>query len=161
MNETGVYVASVDELIDVFRQGLLALIPVAERAQVTWRYPDAYDDWDELAESLYGVFVGHPAGRPPNTPESYPLAPYDYYIRSYAEFSWIEFDSPDAGDSAAFVGLRSDAEPFDTLYLVQVDPESGKPGDSIEVPWRDHGFALRRRFVDGTSERVTEVRVDW
>jgi hypothetical protein len=131
MNETGVYVASVDELIDVFRQGLLALIPVAERAQVTWRYPDAYDDWDE------------------------------FYIRSYAEFSWIEFDSPDAGDSAAFVGLRSDAEPFDTLYLVQVDPESGKPGDSIEVPWRDHGFALRRRFVDGTSERVTEVRVDW
>jgi hypothetical protein len=156
-----VYVASIDKLVDVFREGLLALIPVAERAQVPWREPDAYDDWDELAESLYGVFVEHPTRLPESALEPWPLASYDYHVDSYAEFSWIEVTGPDVPASHAFVGFRTSSEPFDTLCLVQVDPESGASGQNIDVPWRDHGFVLRRRFVDSAAEVVTEIRVDW
>jgi hypothetical protein len=79
--EPGVYIASVDQLIDTFRQGLLALIPVAERAQIAWREPEAYDEWDALAECLYKVFVSDSAGLPTAAVPPLPLAPYGFTLR--------------------------------------------------------------------------------
>jgi hypothetical protein len=152
----------VDELVDTFRQGLLALIPVAERAQIAWREPAAYDEWDELAECLYKVFVADSARPPPGTSvAAWPLPPYDYFIRSYAELSRVEFTPAGTVEALVFVGFATSERPFDTLKLVQVDPGSGVPGQDIRAPWSDRGFAVRRRFVDGNAEVVTQVRVDW
>jgi hypothetical protein len=91
----------------------------------------------------------------------YPLAKYDCHMSSYTELTWIECTGPEVPASHAFVGFRTSHEPFDRLCIIQVDPESGESGESIEVPWRDHGFVLRRGFPEGAAELVTAVQADW
>jgi hypothetical protein len=90
-----------------------------------------------------------------------PLAPYDYNLLDYAEYSWIEFSVPGSVENYALLRLLTSDEPFDTLHLAQVDLSTGALGDDIRIPWANTGFLLRRRFVDGTSAVVEEVRVDW
>jgi hypothetical protein len=127
--------ASIDELVDPFRDGLLALIPMAERAQLTWRDLNTHDDWEYLARSLYTVFVGNPTALPATVPvKPKPLAPYDYDLDDYSEYSWIEFTRQGLEEGYALIRLLSTDTPFDTLHLVQIDPLSGTPGRTTKLP---------------------------
>ena len=49
---------SVTELMNAFRDGLRALIPVFERAKLGWRQEDAYDPWENTAAALFKAIVG-------------------------------------------------------------------------------------------------------
>ena len=48
---------TVTQLISVFRQGLIALVPIAEAVAITWRDEDIYDDWEHLQDALFTVLV--------------------------------------------------------------------------------------------------------
>lgn len=81
---------TANALLANLRDALSALVPVAERARISWREGEAYDDWDDLASCVYDVLVSRTiaadvgAGR-----EALPLAPYDMRLPSYAEHSAI------------------------------------------------------------------------
>ena len=48
----------MNEAVRIFREGLLALIPVVEKAKMMpWADPHAYDDWDVIAQGLYEGIV--------------------------------------------------------------------------------------------------------
>ena len=48
---------SIDELVRSFRDALCALVPIAERVQMPWKEPNAYDDWDHMCEAIYRSIV--------------------------------------------------------------------------------------------------------
>ncbi|MEM1367735.1 MAG: hypothetical protein AAGG02_06895 [Cyanobacteria bacterium P01_H01_bin.15] len=47
----------IEELLDIFRGGLMALIPTMEHAKIPWQQAENYDDWDAIAETLYEQIV--------------------------------------------------------------------------------------------------------
>jgi hypothetical protein len=44
---------TVDEMLHIFKQGLVDLIPTFERALITWRGDQTYDDFERIAEALW------------------------------------------------------------------------------------------------------------
>ncbi len=57
MSATRTWATSIDDLLRTFRDGLIAMIPIAERACIIWKEPDAYDDWDMISQALYRAIV--------------------------------------------------------------------------------------------------------
>lgn len=49
--------SELSELLNVFRDALLAIVPVVERTMMAWRDEEAYDDWDAIADVLYEQLV--------------------------------------------------------------------------------------------------------
>lgn len=73
---------TVSGLVGTFRMGLLALVPVVERAHIPWREEDSYDQWDEIATLLYRIVVAEPLASALNVPDAR-LAPYDMMTEGY------------------------------------------------------------------------------
>ena len=40
-----------------FRTALLAIVPAVERAGISWKRPDAYDEWDAIATTVFDKLV--------------------------------------------------------------------------------------------------------
>ena len=53
----GIWRTTITELLLLFREGLLAVLPIAERAKIPWSDEQAYDDWDVIARGLYEGIV--------------------------------------------------------------------------------------------------------
>ena len=49
---------TIEGLVTVFRKGLQALTGVFEEVRLPWKEPDAYDEWDNVAQALYYATVG-------------------------------------------------------------------------------------------------------
>jgi hypothetical protein len=52
-----VWRVTVDEMIQIFRQALIDLIPTFERARITWRGDQTYDDFERIPEALWDSIV--------------------------------------------------------------------------------------------------------
>lgn len=55
--EGKIWKTSVDQLLELFRAGLIAVAPVADRAHINWADGSQYDDWDAIADGLYEGIV--------------------------------------------------------------------------------------------------------
>ncbi|GAA4978900.1 hypothetical protein [Actinopolymorpha pittospori] len=148
-----VYTATVHELVENFRSGLIAMLPIADRAMLNSRDVNPHDDWEQLAESIFDVFVRGSvrldrvslANR-----DQFPLPRYDFDLDSYSALSWIGCGSGPSSD-LAFVRLLSHAEPFDTVQRVEVDPVTLEAGQRRTFPWASVSFVLVRRSPVGTA----------
>lgn len=48
---------TVTRLIELYRESLLALIPVMDAAKISWR-EDAYDPWENIERTIYESIIG-------------------------------------------------------------------------------------------------------
>lgn len=147
----------VDRLLEIFRDGLRALIPVANAARIPWREGEAYDDWDSLADRLFEVFVKNPIITDEKTENMLSLPAYDMQLDSYSEYSWIELE--DGTDRILVFNKFILREP--TVAEVEVVPVT--PGGDIELHpivlrWLGLNVKLRRRYPDGSFEIVDRVK---
>ena len=53
----GTWNTSVSEMMNLFRAGLLAVLPIADQACINWEDGKQYDDWDAIADGLYEGIV--------------------------------------------------------------------------------------------------------
>jgi hypothetical protein len=151
----------VAESIDAFRQGLMALVPSAQRVGLTWEDENTHDDWERLAETLFEVLVASPIRQDLRRgPDAYPLPRYDYDFMSYVEMSWLEVILPDGSRTLVFVRLLSRAGPFDTVQLAPSTRDGLVSGERAPFSYGDVSLHLRRRFVDGGSEIVNKLFLD-
>ncbi|SHE96594.1 hypothetical protein [Streptoalloteichus hindustanus] len=147
----------ISDMINMFRAGLRALTPIADRALLGWRDIEVHDDWDHLANCLYEVFVSRPVAMDARAPrEAKQLPRYEFRPDSYHDHSWIVV-STSSGEQYAFVRLLPGDGEFDKVEAVEVDPKTGRPGDAVTLPLSGQEFLLVRRYDDGDSEIVTEV----
>ncbi len=155
-DEDDVLEASINELVGTFRAALLALIPIADRANLPWIDDNTHRDWETLSQALFNTFVKGPirGDRERNTGQ--PILSYDIDHLSYAESSWVGVGTlVDRG--AALVRLVSVDEPFDSVQVVEVDDSTGSMGERRIVSWEDANFYLANRSSDGTLARVLSI----
>lgn len=156
--DAGAWCVTVNVLLANLRDALSALAPVAERAHISWREGEAYDDWDDLASCVYGILVGRTINADASAGTGVlPLAPYDMRLPSYAENS--SFVSVMEDGSALFfnklVAGEGDFAAAETLpatldgRLLDAGPVV-LPVDS--VVWK-----LLRRRSDRSAELLEEV----
>jgi hypothetical protein len=55
-----VLVATIDDLLANCRSALIALLPAAERAMLTWADDNQHRDWERLAECVFDALVRGP-----------------------------------------------------------------------------------------------------
>ena len=123
-----VWTTTVTELVLVFRDALAALAPVLARAHIRAAELDAYDDWDEIAESLYRNIVersirwGVPGAREVALPR-YATMYDDYSARPY-----IGVGAANATRSAALHSFLYSAGRFDRVSAYDID-DAGRRGE--------------------------------
>lgn len=110
---------SVDELIALFGDALRALVPVAERAQMSWKEPDAYDDWDHICQAIYRSIVIGSLEQAADVSNFLPMLDYDRRTNTYQMNSFI--GDTDASGGAAFVCFETKHLPFDRCLFVVLD----------------------------------------
>lgn len=133
---------SVDELISIFRTALVALLPSMEKAHIAWREGEAYDDWDEITQSLYRNIVGRSLQSVfDNDFDLDDLLPkYNMKLLSYKERHILKIARSAPVDSNAFVGLSSTEEPFDTVDFICIDSKGEPRGNILRIPLEKASF---------------------
>ena len=129
----------VEELFGIFRDGLIALVPIAERARITWHGPDIYDNWDNIAIGLFdGIIenvvynlIGGPIGRIPR---------YGQSFLNYANISF--FTNLNLSSPNMFHSFETRLIPFDHVRFVVGDETSTTYIDFVDVPVSETKFAL-------------------
>ena len=128
-----------EELFGIFRDGLVALVPIVERARIAWYGPHVYDDWDNIAiglfdgiiESVVYNLVGGPIGRIPR---------YGQAFLNYADKSF--FTDQNSSSPNMFHSFETRVKPFDHVRLVVCDETSTTNINFVDVPVSRTKFAL-------------------
>jgi hypothetical protein len=96
----------VTELLDVLRSGLAALVPVVERLAIPWADGDAYDDWDNIASTLYDQLVVNTSQNAIEVDETVTFAKYDMVYPAYQGLAHFEVVSKQTNEMlGVFVGF--------------------------------------------------------
>jgi hypothetical protein len=113
----------VTELVGLFREALLALLPVMERSRIRWREGQSYDPWENIERMLYESIIGSCVENAMPIGSIKRLASYGLVQPAYTDQSFlVSSDNKNAAfqklvtrselfDEAAFVELRVDLTP--------------------------------------------------
>ena len=113
------WATSVDELVQIFRTALIALIPIADRAHMSWREPDNYDDWDSMAAAIYESIVSRSLEESSEWKKFDPVPKYDWRTSRYSNNSFLT--AGDEPGACAFICFETSASPFDTCLFGRLD----------------------------------------
>jgi len=115
---SGIWRSTITELIGIFRESLEALIPAMEKARIPWREGEAYDDWDEIANTLFKSIVINSLAE--ELSGALHLSEYDVHYEDYSKRSFLQV-ATDSGDRTAFVKFAMVDRPFDSIYAVALN----------------------------------------
>jgi hypothetical protein len=118
-----------------FRAALLAIAPLAERVGIPWKRPDAYDEWDTIATSLFESLIVRIVrwSVPEELQGELRIPPYDLLLESYRDMATIEVTHPALGRGRwMFHAFATVENPFDAVEVRQLsdhgDPVSNELG---------------------------------
>lgn len=153
----GKWTTSVDELIKLFGDAIRALIPIAERARMHWREPDAYDDWDHICEAIFQSIVIASIDFSHDNRPLLPIPDYDRRISSYEKHSFVS--NSYSKDTVAFICFETENTPFDICLFAVLDQNLNVVGTQ-RIAAAVVKFNLSRRAPDsGVLEIVDELTV--
>jgi hypothetical protein len=157
MTEADVYRATVGELLENFRDALVAILPVVDRAMINYRDNETHRDWERLAEGMFDAFVRSPIDSDlAAIGGELPLARYDIDVGDYLGVSWLTTDV-EAPHRGVLLRFLSDAAPFDKIQVVDIDPVTLRAGKRRTVATSEISLALYRRVEDGGAAIVTQI----
>lgn len=155
---------TVTELLLILRDALAALVPVVERAKMGWRDAEAYDDWDDICQSLYKNIVirslEYSLGS--GEPLSIPVPDYGTVYPTYARknFFRVLSDVLSSNVRAAFVGFSTVHDPLDHVAYVALSDDFAAADDVERIPIEGVGFEFLRRKSLGRRDSVTSIVVE-
>jgi hypothetical protein len=119
-----------------------------ERARIRWREPDAYDDWDAIAEALFKNIVVRSIEWTSPDAEALVVPRYNTVYEHYAAMSFIEVVT--AGKRRPpyllFHSFASTKTPFDTVKCRAIDTTGTVIGEAFVCLSVDRvRFQLQRR----------------
>lgn len=111
---------SVTELLVILRGALMAIIPWLEKAKIKWTDEEAYDDWDNIAESLYqNIVCSSLSGE---IASEYQIAQYNFNYEDYSSINFIGVRHKDNPEKKfAFVAFQSNLSPMDSVKVAELD----------------------------------------
>ena len=135
---------SINELISIFRGSLIALIPWLDKAKIKWEDGVAYDDWDNIVESLYQNIVC--ASLVGEVLAEYNIAKYNYYYKDFTSIEFIEVKtSVESREQYVFIGFQSISTYFDSVKVAIIN-------DNYElirysnIDYKDTSFSYVKRL---------------
>jgi len=138
---------TVDVVLRNFRRALRGLVPSLERVGIIWKRPDAYDEWDAIATTLFDNLVVSVLrwSLPSVEQEEFRLPSYDLLLASYEGFSTLEVTHPTLRESRwLFHAFGTKDEPFDLVEVREATEEGLPLGEDLEIcPLEGTGFRLR------------------
>jgi hypothetical protein len=147
---------SVDELLALFRDAIQALIPVAERAHMSWREPDAYDDWDAICQTIYRSIVIGSIEHADGIVGFMPMLDYDLRTQFYGNSSFI--GDATSKEKAAFVCFETEELPFDRCRFAVLD-SNFKVASERRLLTADMRFSFFGRGDSGTLKSFDSMAV--
>lgn len=154
--ESRIWRVTVDDLIRIFRRGLLDLIPVMDDARIEWRSDPTYDDFDRIAEALYDSIVRDSVANAKSHQTAIPLARYGIGEPG-RELSRILVNDP--ADRLAFYQFQTNVQPFDTMLCIRVSDDGREVVGETSLPSDGQRFAYAARY-DGTKSFEFLYEVD-
>lgn len=147
---------TVNDLVSIFRQGLLDLIPTFGRAEIRWR-DDPYDDFDRIAEALYDSIVRDSVRYSITTRAAFEVARYGMHDTG-RPYSRILVN--DANSGLALLDLATGQEPFDTIECLQVGPDGREIREAGTLSFQGATFVCQVQFPEDLSPRfISELDV--
>jgi hypothetical protein len=154
--QPSIWPVTVDELVAIFRAGLMDLIPTFDRAHIPWRGDQTYDDFERVAEALYDSVVRDSLASARGLQGAMGIARYG--LREQRERSRILVNDPSL--KLSLLGLISLNTAFDAIQCVRIDSNGVDIGLAEELPFDGARFLLEARFADGPPRTVREVQVE-
>lgn len=111
---------TVSSILLNFRAALLALIPLVERLGIPWQRPDAYDEWDDIASTLFEKLVVEVFrwSLPEDAQEEFHVPSYDLLLPSYSGMSTVEVVHPSLEPGRwLFHAFGTNKEPLDVIEV--------------------------------------------
>lgn len=135
------------EAIRNFRMALLAVIPYVEKAQIPWRGPHNYDEWDVICTSMYGSLVIEVLRWPlPEASQAgFAMPAYDLLLEDYRGLHVLEVHSDTLGPGRhIFHSLGTVSEVLDVVETRRLS-EGAVPleGALTNCPFETARFELR------------------
>ncbi|MCS5722892.1 hypothetical protein N1028_08050 [Herbiconiux sp. CPCC 203407] len=144
------------DLLAVYRDSLIALGPIVERAGLSWHDEDAHDGWEAIAEALFSNVVTNAVSADPRFAKALPFPKFDFDVDDYPGNSWIELEQADASRRMIFVRLFSEVDPYDAAVFADAEAGTLHRRTSVVVPWRE----AQRVLVRGRFSRDPDVLAD-
>jgi hypothetical protein len=136
---------TVGELMQIFRDALVALVPALDRARIGWRSPDASDNWDAIVQVLFDNIVVSALqwSLPLKQQERFAVPKYETTHRFYGYRNFIQVIVDD-DRRLVFHSFDSQKDLFDTVRCLLLD-ENGAviSPEPVSVPFESAAFALR------------------
>lgn len=147
---------SINELLSIFRGALIAIIPWLEKAKIKWKEGEAYDDWDNIAESLYRNIVC--SSLTGEVAPEYSIAKYNFHYEDYSFTDFIQVRSGSYLDkNFVFVSFQSNSSPFDAVKVVELN-KSNKIVGYLTLILDDLEFAFIKN-EDGKKVVISELEI--
>lgn len=139
---THVWPTTPDDLMGILRQALLALAPVMEEAHIPLEEGSAYDDWDEVAQTLYKNVVVRSIQWSEGLDLQLRMPAYDMLYDDYSQFAYVAVKDGRSGpgsqlafhsfvpgarrrfDTVRCIGVSNDGRALDRGQVVAIDAVS-------------------------------------
>ena len=156
---------SVTELLDIFHESLLTLIPIMERAHLPWKEPDSYDEWDNITETLFQVLVVGTLQWVIYQKEEGKLEipKYDFRYENYSSHSFIAIKQRTNNDEnyLVFVGFATKDAPLDTVEYVEIDITGNMVSNSKQsTPYKNSEFIFKHRISINKVNTISDFEMD-
>lgn len=143
----------ISELIEIFRSGLIALIPVAERARIAWSGAGVYDPWERIERNLFASIVASTV----DNAVPIPPCPLPEYGLSYPTYAYLSFITERAarlrGDWLVFLDLTTVGEPFDTIRFLEINAGFVPTGRTVAFALLEVKLELAARIGSSVEYR--------
>ena len=127
-----------------------------DRARIPWRDHEAYDDWADIAQTLYANIVVRSIETACNDRDLV-LPRYHIVYPEYSATSLIALGTSGRlnKDTCAFIGFKSVVSPFDHVLFAETDPITLRRRGDVQVArWGEVNFVVRWRRPEGFKDIV-------
>lgn len=151
-----IWKTSVEELLTIFRGALISITPWLEKARIKWKQGESYDDWDNIATTLFENIVCNSLIS--ETMPKYSIAKYDFTYDCYSNLDYILAKSKKYIDkSLVFVSFQSQNSPLDIVKVAVIDKQEFV-NEYLTFKMKELSFA----FVNNVEEKkkiITHIDV--
>ena len=151
---------TITTLLQNFRAALVVLVPRLEKVGIAWQRPDAYDEWDDIARTLFERLVVDVLrwDQPETLRQRFRLPSYDLLLQTYSGLAALEVVHPSLPQGRwQFHAFGTVAEPLDVIEVLQIDEDGRlRSNELTKCPMEGSAFYLR---LDWQFDLVADVEI--
>lgn len=143
---------NITELVEIFVEALISLIPSMEKAHITFNNNDSYDEWDRIADALFNSIIVDALINSSNLIDRNRILfpKYGIQYENYSEFAFIILkESMDKEYLEVMLEFDQLNTPQKLVSIVQIDKNNGNSQACKTYQFKEQEFLLARFSKNG------------